>query len=195
MLISYSFFSLKKSQILFLLLLVFPLSSFGDKYYYCKHNPNNKNPSAFDRTFVIFKTPSGRALKENYEGISFLQTFDEGHRILSLYERKLDYYQKNEVRSFALFQLNIEGDKTMTIAKGYQLPIKMFYSFYQVPYTKEALERINKNPEWLKYFPKKRTKNHLALAFSMQRMKCDSMGYLEFKMKSVLLLAVQLMSI
>ena len=199
-LISYPFSLIKKPQalfLLFLLLLLVPFLSFGDKYYYCRHRAQYKNPSAFDKTFVILKTSSGRVLEEtyeNYKGMSLFKTFDEGHRILSLYEQKKDRYQKNNMRFFKLLQLTIE-DKVMIISYSYQFPIKMFQSLYRIPYTRDSFKRINTSPELLKYFPKKKTKNHLALAYSKHRMKCDSMGYLEFKAKSILLFAVQVMSV
>ncbi len=167
------------------------------KRYYC-HFYEDKRTSSFDTMPVIIQTQKGRKVDLGYHNTLY-KTYDEGHHILTVYK------EHNRDFNYEFFKLDLSqstnhsystNKKEVFLHSGYALHItpKRFESAYQMPFTKDNLKTINRNPELIKYLPPKSSPKQISIAFIKNKYYCHSLSYWGYVKKSFIAVLIAILS-
>ncbi len=179
-----------RSRYLLLGLFIINLSAVAKDRYYCDF-PLNLSSIYFDRIIFISDTKSGRVV--GIDGTEFggkaesvLKTYDEGDRIISVYERDFPKISKSEGRNFILFIFDLSNEIFYRSYAYHMSPDRFKKAYHKSP--EEYFVFVNRNPELIKYLPAIERPNQFAHVFIKTKYPCYPINYLEYIIKSSFIL-------
>ena len=89
-------------------------------------------------------------------------------------------------KNYRIIQLNLSSQPvSYSYGYGYHQTPESFEKSYQITFTEEALSRLNRNPELIKYLPKQPTDKNISHAFFKKRLDCIPLNLIEYRFKSI----------
>ena len=169
---------------LILIVLFFNFTGYAESSkYYCYSYPDKM--VWYDKIVFVEGEENKRSIRSLYTKKELYKAYDERDKITSVY---YDHPYKN----YRIIQLDLSSQPvSYSYGYGYHETPSAFEKSYQIPFTKEALARLNRNPELIKYLPKKPKEKSISYAFFKRRLNCSPLNSIEYSFKLIKLFLIK----
>ena len=143
-----------------------------------------------DDILLIEGEKKERSIRRLYESKKkkLYKAYDEGNKIIAiLFDTPYENYR--------IIQLDLASNPVVfSYGYAFHSTPKDFEKDYDIPFTEKALASFNRNPEFIKYLPKRGKDKTISYAFVKGQQKCTPLSTLEYWYQSIKLFLINILS-